>query len=153
MPTWLSKEYGPFTGTVWVVVIVGGVGLGLVMRRFLAPKGGDAASSEPAGTTTQPVYGVETGSPNFVGGGTLYNQGEIVSDVLEAINTQNPPPATTAPTVSVNRDWEAFVDYGEPGWSTAAKRFEDIFGYPPSKTANVAKINAEVRRARERQNA
>lgn len=149
MKEFLRKEYGPFTGAVWIVVVVGGVGLGIVLRKFMAPKGGDTPG-QMAGSTVSPSYGVETGSPAFIGGGSLYNQGEIVNDVIEAINAQNPPPATTNPVVSTvvkDRDWEAFVDYGEPGWWTAAKRYEEIFGYMPGKTHTVAKINAEVRRA------
>lgn len=89
MPKWLAKEYGPFTGTVWVVVIVGGVGLGLLMRRYMAGR----ESASPA--VTEPEYVGD--NPMLTGTGTLYNQGEIVSDVLEAINAQKPPPATTNP--------------------------------------------------------
>ena len=94
MPKWLAKEYGPFSGVVWVVVIVGGVGLGLVTRRYFAGRGG-------AVEATGAVAPVEDAalSPAFVGGGTLYNQGEIVAEVLEAIKTQEPPPATTNPVV------------------------------------------------------
>jgi len=91
MPKFLSKQYGPFTGGVWLVVIAGGVGLGLVMRRFMG--GGDTGefTASAAGDTT-PV------APAFMGGGTTLNQGEIVSEVIEAIKTQTPPPATTDPT-------------------------------------------------------
>ena len=95
MPTWLTKQYGPFTGTVWVVVIVGGVGLGLVMRRYFN-RPGDVHDAE---TTAVTAPGSSSLSPAFVGGGTLYNQGEIVADVLEAIQTQTPPPPTTEPEV------------------------------------------------------
>lgn len=103
MKDFLRREYGPFTGAVWLVVIIGGVGLGLGMRRFMAGRGGDAAAADPEGqgSPIAPDYGVSTGSPAFVGGGgTLYNQGEIVASVVEAIEAQTPPPATTDPVVT-----------------------------------------------------
>lgn len=47
------------------------------------------------------------------------------------------------------RAYESTVDFGEPGWHTAAKRFEAIWGYMPSRSSTVAEINFEVRRAQE----
>jgi uncharacterized small protein (DUF1192 family) len=95
MPTILTKEYGPFTGTVWLVIIAGGIGLGLVMRRFTGSQGGDNEPAEPP-----PEFGVENVGPPFAsGGGTQFNQGQIVSDVIEAINTQGAAASTTDPTV------------------------------------------------------
>lgn len=93
MPDWLTKQYGPFTGTVWVVVIAGGVGLGLLMRRYMASR-----EAAPAAEIV-PVESAST-SPAFMGGGggTLYNQGEIVSEVLEALKGQGNTPGTTDPT-------------------------------------------------------
>lgn len=94
MPKFLTKEYGPFTGGVWLVIIVGGVGLGLVMRRYFNRDSGEFSAASPAvsGASADPA------SPAFLGGGTTFNQGEIVADVLEAIKIQTPPPATTDPT-------------------------------------------------------
>src|SRR5688572_10898065 len=93
MPKFLSKTYGPFTGGIWVVIIVGGVGLGLAMRRFM-PGGdsGEFTATAPGPASDQAV------APAFMGGGTTFNQGEIVQGVLEAISAQKPPPATTDPT-------------------------------------------------------
>lgn len=94
MKNLLTKEYGPFTGGVWLVIIVGGVGLGLVMRRFMNRDSGEFSAASPAvsGAAT------DTASPAFLGGGTTLNQGEIVADVIEALKLQTPPPATTDPT-------------------------------------------------------
>lgn len=100
MPDWLTKQYGPFTGTVWVVVIVGGVGLGLLMRRYLGNRGAEtSAISETTGggaMVESPAV-----SPAFVGGGTLYNQGEIVAEVIAALKDQTPAPPTTTPGPTV----------------------------------------------------
>lgn len=93
MPKFLTKEYGPFTGGVWIVIIVGGVGLGLVMRKYFnRGDTGEFTASAPGPASDTAV------APAFMGGGTLFNQGEIVSEVLEAIKVQTPPPATTNPT-------------------------------------------------------
>jgi len=93
MPKFLTKEYGPFTGGVWIVIVVGGVGLGLVMKRFMNRNTGEFSATSPASEmgTTDPA------SPVFAGGGTTFNQGEIVSSVVEALKAQTPPPATTTP--------------------------------------------------------
>jgi len=94
MPKFLTKEYGPFTGGVWVIVIVGGVGLGLVMRKYFnRGDTGEFTASAPGPASDTAV------APAFMGGGTTLNQGEIVAGVLEAIKLQTPPPATTNPTV------------------------------------------------------
>lgn len=97
MPKWLSKEYGPFTGSVWLVVIVGGVGLGLAMRKFVNRNVQSSTDTQTV-TPTDPGY---TGVTAVTGGGVGYNQGEIVADVLEAIEAQKPPPATTNPGPTV----------------------------------------------------
>ncbi len=83
MPAWLSKEYGPFTGTVWVVVIVGGVGLGFLMRRYM---GRDTPEGSSSNVTTDPGF---TGTnPTTGSGAAQYNQGAVVSDVLAALRAQ-----------------------------------------------------------------
>jgi hypothetical protein len=78
MPEWLTKQYGPFSGITWVIIITAGAGLGLVMRRFIGASDGAATADTPT-----PLPSTE---PAFVGGGTTLNQGEIVADVIEAIN-------------------------------------------------------------------
>jgi hypothetical protein len=129
MPQWLTKEYGPFTGTVWVVVIVGGVGLGLLMRRFMGGR-------EPADSYTTTDPGFTGTSPVSSGTGTFYNQGEIVAGVLEAINAQqgNPPPATTQPAVTVGaaRDWGTDQSiYGDPNIPNTPR----VGPWPPSSNS------------------
>jgi hypothetical protein len=49
--------------------------------------------------------------------------------------------------VPLNTPHTSGVDYGEPGWWTAAQRFEQIFGYQPSKWDTEEKILFEVTRA------
>lgn len=46
MPSFIEKQYGPFTGGVWIVVIGGGIVLAIVLRRAFA--GGGQAKTEPA---------------------------------------------------------------------------------------------------------
>lgn len=98
-PAFLTKQYGPFTGTIWVVVIVGGVGLGLAMRKFMGS--GDSMAVGGDSATTSPAF-----SPGITAGnmGTQYNQGDIVNDVVEAIRIQTPPPATTNPDALLDLD-------------------------------------------------
>ena len=113
MPEFLRKEYGPFTGTVWLVVIVGGVGLGLVMRKFM--------SRDKGGATSTASYGVETVGPGFSSGsGTLYNQGEIVNAVLAAIGAQTPPPASTDPEIGDPPPEESGITGGPSNPKSAA---------------------------------
>lgn len=108
MPEILKKEYGPFSGLEWGVIIVGGVGLGLALRFYLNRRGGDQSAAPGSAGPTSPDYGVSTGVAPSSAGGTLYNQGEIVAGVLDAINAQKPPPAATTPEVDAgdNTDGE-----------------------------------------------
>jgi hypothetical protein len=64
----LKKKIGPFTVGVWSVIVVGGIGLGFVMRRFVG--GSEGEGSEPTPLT---IDYSEAGIGGFPpsGGGTL----------------------------------------------------------------------------------
>lgn len=80
MKEFLGKQYGPFKGREWLIVGVAGVGLGLIIRYAMGRR--NAGNSDDPGV--QEIIG--TTQPAVVNGGTRYNQGAIVQDVIESLN-------------------------------------------------------------------
>lgn len=107
MPEFLKKSYGPFTGLTWVIVIVGGVGLGYALKRF-GPKSkavGDSETGLMPADTTDPVA-VGTGAMGTGAPGPQYNEGAITQSLLQQL-ADNPPPALTEPLEIVRESQSA----------------------------------------------
>jgi len=64
----LKKKIGPFTVGIWSVIVVGGLGLGLVMRKFIGGSEGEGTEPTPL-TIDYSEAGIGGFPPS--GGGTL----------------------------------------------------------------------------------
>lgn len=93
----LDKQYGPFDGKTWAIILVAGIGLGLLVRRSSLFGGDGSANDDPE------AYTVGSVTPAIVGSGTDYNEEAIIQGVVDRIgpmtNTDNiSPPVTPNPS-------------------------------------------------------
>lgn len=70
-----NRQLGPYKGKVWAGIVAGGVGLGLLIRRF--------TRTRPESVMDEGVM-VATTTPEFLAPGTQYNEGAIVAAVRDS---------------------------------------------------------------------
>lgn len=91
MASFLEKEYGPFTGGVWVVIVVGGVGLAFFIRKSMGSGSGSDAKTEP-------LLAIETQTaPRVFGDVGQYGGGSSIENPPNQAPPQVPPTTPKTP--------------------------------------------------------